>query len=183
MDLKEQFTNAVVASVQEAVEMMLSSKPELTDTNPDLSNLGGVICSIGFTGTLEGSIAISLSEEGSCKVVSKMLEMEINEINSDVTDGVGEIANMIAGGAKTRMTETQHNFEISLPTVIQGQDLKLTHTEDTTVISLGFKSEVLDFCVVVMYRLPKEGKEKKVVQVKSEKDAGSLLDELIKEDK
>lgn len=131
---------------------MMLGDAQRTEGAPDPTHPDGMICSIGFTGTLEGAISISLSNQGACKIVSKMLAMEITEVSSDVTDGVGEVLNIIAGGVKKRLAAAGHDFEISVPTVIKGQDLHLAVSEDKTETQLGFALENFDFGVIMIYK-------------------------------
>jgi chemotaxis protein CheX len=44
-----------------------------------------------------------------------------------VEDAVGEIANMIVGGFKTRIAGDELDFELSVPTVVQGKDHTINH--------------------------------------------------------
>ena len=60
---------------------------------------------IGLSGKAVGTVVINLSEEVAIKAASTMLMMEINEINDEVVDAVGELANMVAGAAKTELEE------------------------------------------------------------------------------
>src|SRR5690348_5315675 len=56
---------------------------------------------IVLTGKVHGAIVLSLSPEMAFRAVEAMLDIQTSEIDSDVIDAVGELTNMIAGGAKT----------------------------------------------------------------------------------
>ena len=90
---------------------------------------------IGFTGKANGAVVFSVSKSVAFMATETMLENEVQEINSDVIDAVGELANMIAGGAKTALS----NYEMSLglPSVVVGRD----H-------SIQFPSNVQPICVL-----------------------------------
>ncbi len=44
--------------------------------------------------------------------------------DSEITDAIGEIANMIMGGIKTRVQHEVANIEISIPTVVLGRQMR-----------------------------------------------------------
>ena len=56
---------------------------------------------IGLSGRAVGTVVINLSEEVALKAASVMLMTEMTSLNDDVLDAVGELANMIAGQAKS----------------------------------------------------------------------------------
>ena len=92
------FINATT-SVLETMCMMSSTpgKPYVKKDNKATGDVSGVL---GLAGEQTGSFAVSFSESCIIKVVSNMLGEEITALNKDVEDAVGEITNMISGGAR-----------------------------------------------------------------------------------
>lgn len=74
---------------------------------------------IGLSGKARGAVAFSVSDSVAFMVVKAMLEVEVDAIDSDVVDAIGELANMIAGGAKTALSN--YEMSISLPNVVVGK--------------------------------------------------------------
>lgn len=60
------------------------------------------------------------------------------EINSDVLDIIGELTNLIAGGAKTQLSELR--MSMSLPSVIIGKDHIIYCNSGARPISILFES-------------------------------------------
>jgi len=176
---KEPFTDAIKTSVGEAFSTLLSLSPQLTDKDVSSAHAEGVICSIGFTGNVEGSVAINVTGTVACKLVSKMLGTEITELSKDVTDGVGELLNMIAGGAKNRLAALVPDFEISLPTAIRGQDLEMAMSAGTTAIHQGFECGDISFVIMAFYKPHKDEGTSKPAAAVPAKDAKQLLNDLI----
>ena len=60
-----------------------------------------------------------------------------------VQDGIGEIANMVAGGAQRAFATAGngYRFDISTPTVIAGEPVKLFNPQDTVSIACEFSAE------------------------------------------
>ncbi|MGA1868774.1 MAG: chemotaxis protein CheX [bacterium] len=127
---REELCQTLIDATCDVFESMLFltavSKGAITDENKlnYRSELSGII---SFVGDLSGSVIFSLNNNAAMKVASSMLGEEITEINEEVEDAVGEITNMVAGGFKTRISNYGIDFNISIPTVIQGQNYTISH--------------------------------------------------------
>lgn len=177
--LQEPFLQAIKASIEESFSTVLSLSPKVSDKDLAITT-EELICSISFTGEIEGAIAIDISGVAACKLVSKMLGMDITEVSKDVTDGVGELLNMVAGGVKRQLANTLKAFEISLPTTIKGQDLKVAMSAGVTSTKTGFDCGEFTFTIVAFYRVHKEGETMKAAIKTDGVDAKKMLNDLIK---
>lgn len=75
---------------------------------------------IGLAGEYRGNISVNLPRKIALQCVSTMLGKEINDLDGDAHDAIGEITNIIVGGAKNELYENGVKFDISTPTVIIG---------------------------------------------------------------
>ena len=75
---------------------------------------------VGLAGTYTGILSIHCPKAFAMRITSNMLGMEVEEIDDDVNDAMGEIANMIGGNIKNRMPVPSG---LSLPTVAVGARL------------------------------------------------------------
>ncbi len=101
-----------------------------------LHELSGVI---GLSGKAVGSVVLSLSAELAMKAASHMLMDQITEVNDDVTDAVGELANMVAGAAKAQLAE--YDMSVSLPNVITGTNHHIRFPSEVDPICIAFNCE------------------------------------------
>ncbi len=85
-----------------------------------------VISLVSFTGEHSGIIAFFGSKDMAIKITSKMLGMEIAEIDQDVKDAMGELSNMIGGTLKNKVSETFGAMHLSVPIVIAGADMSIS---------------------------------------------------------
>ena len=76
-----------------------------------------------------------------------MLGTRPEELNSDVMDAIGELTNMIAGGAKTQLEE--YRLTIGLPTVICGKSQIISFPSQAAPIVIPFDSDIGPVCVQV----------------------------------
>lgn len=156
--MNQQLVDGVTAAVNNVFRDMLGMdvtvRQVATDNAPVKSDVAGII---GIAGNITGSIVFHATKELATRVAGAFLGMEVNEINDDVKDVVGEMANMIAGGASTAMSGAEHAFEISLPTVVSGDrfDIRpLAGSDPWTTVHLesGGLGFAVDLCVKANHR-------------------------------
>ncbi len=73
---------------------------------------------IGLSGKATGMVVVSFSETLALRSAAALLLADTWEIDDDVIDAVGELTNMIAGGAKAELPQWQ--MSLSTPSVIVG---------------------------------------------------------------
>ncbi len=119
-------------------------KPKLKTTPYPTYDISGII---GLSGNAQGNIAISFPKTIALKVVSKMIGAEIKVIGPELADGIGELANIIAGNAKQDLTKFQ--LSISLPNVIVGKDHTIANQSGTPAIVVPFVCPFGNFAMEV----------------------------------
>lgn len=129
-----------VVAVKNIFETMINvpfslGKPSLKTSSEVPHEISSII---GLSGNVSGSVVISLSHEIAYQLVSSLLGEEINELNEDCTDAIGEIANMIAGNAKTDFPS--NNNSISVPSVVVGKH-KVSYPSGLPIISIPCKTD------------------------------------------
>jgi len=99
--------------------------------------LGGIT----FTGDIEGGLNICCSITCSRVIAANMLCADSPEAVSDedVSDAIGEIANMVLGSVKTRLQDNLKNMQISIPTVVQGRELLSRRNDGMTRVTVAVK--------------------------------------------
>ncbi len=107
----------------------LSLKTEMTPTF-DVTSV------IGLSGTVRGSIVLSVTRPVAFKVVERLVGIEVSDIDQIVTDAVGELANMIAGGAKTELA--RYHLTLGLPNVVVGKDHRVFFPETVPPLCIAF---------------------------------------------
>jgi chemotaxis protein CheX len=93
---------------------------------PSVTSCRDITGVLGFSGSRAGSILLTLSEKLGLQLVGGMLGTELSQIDYVVRDGVGELVNMIAGGAKTRLQTKGLDFVLSIPHTVVGQNHQIT---------------------------------------------------------
>jgi len=93
---------------------------------------------VGLAGTHQGVLAIHMPAEVARTVTGQFLGMEVEEINDDVLDAIGELANMLGGGVKAILSEKGRDISLSLPSTICGAGYRFQCMDDVEMILAPF---------------------------------------------
>ena len=77
---------------------------------------------VGLAGSLCGMLSIRCANQSARIMASLMLGMPPEEVNDDSWDALGEVANMIAGNFKGKLSGIGNHCMLSVPTIIVGSD-------------------------------------------------------------
>jgi chemotaxis protein CheX len=102
---------------------------------------------IGFSGEAMGSIALSFPSATALKVVSALIGIPLSEINTEVSDAIGELANIVAGNVKKEIPQVA--LSISLPQVVIGPNHKLSAQSTLPTIVVPFSTPMGDFAIEI----------------------------------
>lgn len=133
---------AIIREVtSEVFSTMLGVEANIGDStvvNETLAPKDGLMATVGLAGRLVGSGMLTLSSEAACKLASILLMDDYQEVNSDVVDAVGEMANMIVGGIKTRLEGQGEPLGLSIPSVISGSNFVARSLSRNTGVAISF---------------------------------------------
>ncbi len=136
--MRVEYINPFIASVRNAFQTMLSSDvqrgaPYLRSKAESDLCVSGVI---GLSGDAVGSVVLNMSQEVALGIASVLLMDHFTELTDDVVDAVGELTNVIAGAAKSKLEE--FHLEVSLPNVVTGRAHTIHFPKDVTPICVPF---------------------------------------------
>jgi chemotaxis protein CheX len=139
--MRVEYINPFIRSLDNAFRTMLGCEVRRgaisikngASPNYDISGV------IGLSGQAIGTVVLSLSENVARNAAATMLMTEITEINADVVDAVGELANVVAGAAKAELE--QYQLSASLPSVITGRDHIVRFPSNVTPICVPFETK------------------------------------------
>lgn len=142
--IQEEFVNPLVASLLNVLKTMagveLDSQPIEKNTNALI--LGDISSSMGMTSAeLYGTFSITLDASLALHLMESMLGEKSDEINDEVTDMLGEITNMVAGGAKRAFEQEGINFEMENPVIVVGPSHRIEHKSRHSIIHAPFTSQ------------------------------------------
>jgi len=153
--MKEQFINSIQESIINVLATMAdmqpaSGKPSVKTNKKIPGDVTGIIELVSKQKT--GSLAISFTKPVALEIARRMLRMETNCIDETVRDLVGEIANMMAGGAKAKLQEQGYDFELTFPSVIVEDENHIIHHNNSSTIILPFETDSGEFYVELYFK-------------------------------
>ncbi len=99
----------------------------------------GVSGIISFTGSVGGTIVVCMPLIVAKDVIRRFTGAIFEPDDPDFIDAIGELVNMIAGGAKSSFG--REDVAISCPSVVMGQDHQLFQRKDQAIIIVPCQSE------------------------------------------
>ncbi len=113
------------------------------------SMLSGVI---GFAGDLKGTLLIHLPVPVAVAVTNAFLELDLEEVDSEVKDAIGELANMVAGGFKYHLPDNGQGTQLSIPSVISGQGYTCEATGSYSRLVVPFETPAGPFLTELLVK-------------------------------
>lgn len=138
--VNEQLLEAVVKSVTKALGMgKLDAKCVGVSRVPTRES-GTVTGMIGLHGRVSGFLSLNMSEKFAVKAVGAILHEKFDGLCSEVIDGAGELTNIIAGGVKSTLSNTDWMFShITVPSVIVGQNYSVAYAQGLEFLQVTFE--------------------------------------------
>ena len=117
----------------------------------DKKALGDITAIIGVSGDRVGTIAVSFPRESAAVLVHGMLGDDVEDLEQDMRDAVGEITNMISGQARASIAKAGVVLQASTPTLVVGDEIDIEHKTQAPVIVIPFtmpdSSFAVEFCL------------------------------------
>lgn len=142
--MRAEFVNPFLASLLNVLKTMasLDLKPQKPRLKKDEIARGDVSGLIGMMGPqVRGSMSITFDEALALQIMQNMLGEQHNGLNEEVSDMVGEITNMVSGGAKRILADSGFEFEMATPVVVSGKGHTIRHKCEGSIIIMPFSSE------------------------------------------
>jgi len=154
--LNVEFINPFISSMSNVLVTMASLTPKANGAKLKSGDLpaGDITGFIPMSSPQAiGSLALSFSEPVILHIAENMLGEAFTNIDDEIADLVGELTNMVTGGAKTLLESKGFDFSMSTPIVIRGKGQKISHVGGgTNVITIPFATERGDFYVEICFK-------------------------------
>ncbi|MGC8902825.1 MAG: chemotaxis protein CheX [Fervidobacterium sp.] len=120
--------NTILSSAQSTYEAVLQLKPQFGKplAVKEIVPKYNIVTVIGFTGDIEGNFIYAFNEKTALSIVSRMMGMEYNTLDELSLSAIGELGNMTSGGIAMNLEKLGHKIDITPPTVITGEGMKIT---------------------------------------------------------
>ncbi len=130
--IEEVFQTMVLLPLERAAEPMPG-----TDETSEVRVTG----MIGLGGAIKGVLAVHATANMAKSVTAALLGMEVAEIDDDVKDAFGEIANMLAGCLKVSATEAGIAMQLAIPSAVFGETVHFGGLKSATRVVERYDGE------------------------------------------
>ena len=152
--MNAEFVNPFLSSFINVLQTMaqIEIKPGKPSLKKDAIARGDVSGLIGMVGpTAKGSFSISFEKKLALSVFRLMVGESVEELSDDITDMVGEITNMVSGGAKRQLGEKGYEFNMATPIIVTGPNHTIKHQVDGAKVLMPFVSEHGNACIEICF--------------------------------
>lgn len=108
-----------------------------------------IIIMIGITGEVKGQVIITFAHDTTLVIASKMMMMQVNEIDEMVNSAIGELGNMILGNAATIFATQQISIDITPPTIGDGKMTFSNAYAQNICVPLYFEDKHVNFNIAI----------------------------------
>ena len=137
-----------------ATMIFLDLEPVPPDQDGEEKGIASDLTSmIGLAGDLKGMLSIYCPSGTARGITGAMLGMEIAELDEDVKDAIGEIANMVAGGLKVALDGEGREIELAIPTTAIGRSIRVSGLAGASRIYQIFTTPAGQFALELKYEI------------------------------
>ncbi|HER63220.1 MAG TPA: chemotaxis protein CheX [Desulfobacteraceae bacterium] len=138
--LQEELQQIIVSTTREIFETMIpmdlsAGPPAKEQVQSFRCHVSGIL---GFSGDIRGMVTIHCPDAVAMAITANFLGMDVTEVNDDVIDAIGELANMVTGGIKEAFSANNQDIKLSVPTVVAGKSYNINNLTDADWVIIPF---------------------------------------------
>lgn len=147
MQIPTQLTDTLISSVEDVFNTMVFQSVSASSAVAEVPRLKqtNIVATVAFAGHRRGAVSFHSSADTAKGIAGAMLGIPAAEVNGELPDAIGEIANMIAGTFRTKLASFEPACAISVPTVTMGSDFATRYVAEVsrTVIPFSMSGSTL----------------------------------------
>ena len=109
---------------------------------------------LGFSGDIQGMLTIHCPQNVAFSITEQLLGMEVDSVDEDVKDTIGEMTNMVLGGLKESFNSQGTNISLAIPTVMAGRSYKVKGVDYASWTTVPFYLDEGEFLVELKLKTP-----------------------------
>jgi chemotaxis protein CheX len=141
--MKAEYVNPFIEAAQSVFKTLLDTDTKLGKVylKPSPFSVCDMIILIGVVGEIRGQVSLELTIETARKIASAMMGgMTVVDMDEISTSAIAELGNMIMGNTCSIFSKNKINIDISPPTILSGDKIKVSNKVSTIVIPLTLES-------------------------------------------
>ncbi|MBN2644279.1 MAG: chemotaxis protein CheX [Desulfuromonadaceae bacterium] len=153
LDLKQH----IIDSTQSVFDtmLMLPLTPGLALADKVYAFESSISGMLGFSGDVQGMLTIHCPNQVGFAITESLLGVAVEEVDADVKDTVGEMANMILGGIKDAFLNENITINLAIPTILAGRSYRVSGMDDALWTTVPFYLDEGEFLVELKIKASK----------------------------
>ena len=152
------FVTAFIKSISNVFSTMLQlpvevGEPTIKTGDEHPYDVSGII---GMSGEVVGSVVLSFPRDTAERIVAIFTGEQMSIDSDDFPDAIGELVNMVAGGAKGMFGG--HEVNISCPSVIVGKDHAVSRLKGVPCVLIPCSTDCGEVVIEIAIQDRKQGK-------------------------
>lgn len=131
--------------------LMVDLESEAAVMNQRLPLQSNLSAMIGLGGGIRGVLAVHCPAAVAMAITSAFLGMEVQRLDEDVKDAIGEIANMVAGNLKVSFAGEGIDIELAIPTSVVGESFSVCGAARAQRVIVPLRMSGDPFWIELMY--------------------------------
>jgi chemotaxis protein CheX len=154
-------TDCVIKGTESIFTTILGSETAYCEGGVDGIGGEGVVGIISYVGDISWSMILVLPKESAIKMGNQFTGFEVPYDSPDMGDVVGELANVLAGDLVGRLSTEGVKVQMSLPTIMRGENVEPFLPRGIPSKKMGFSSSHGNFTLKVAGSKPEHVGHKK----------------------
>ncbi len=152
--MRVDYHQIIVAAVEDifATMLMIDVAAGAAGQDSAVQLPGGVSGMLGFSGDISGMLSLHCPAPVATGITAAFLGMDVDEINDDVKDAVGELVNMVTGGLKDALGRHGQEIKLAIPTTIAGRAFRISSKSDVGRVYVPFELDSGTFHIEMKYK-------------------------------
>ena len=152
-ELHKQLGPEIVKATQEVFDTMIMMTVDAKEAATVSESVfeSNISTLLGLGGEIRGLLAIHFPEKVAVEITSSFLGITVAELDDDVKDAIGDLANMVAGNLKNYFSANKIQTELAIPTTVVGKSYRTSGLTGADKVSVFFDSEPGVFMIELKY--------------------------------
>ena len=153
MEEKVNITEELITGTRENFSMMLPGELLVCASDAGAADniRANIAAIIGFGGGIRGALIVHSTKQAAINITNGLLGIKVVELDEDVRDALGEIANMIAGNLKVSFAKINKDVKLAIPTSILGDSFSLCGFGDAHRVMVPMSVDGASFGIELLY--------------------------------
>ena len=148
------YINPFIVSVDTMFSQMLDCKTKRGELGVSVAShiARDITAVITLSGPVKGAIALQFPVKTALAIIERLLDIDTKIVDETVLDGIAEVVNIVAGGAKSSLQKNGSEvINLGIPSVMKSSDIAHGQWAHSAWVEIPFDSDLGNFSLKVTF--------------------------------